>query len=350
MSKESKYTKIARAVTPLVARGAGFLYKSYMESKKAGKVKVRPASSSRAKPIAKSYKPRGYYDTPNAREYSRGNPRADVQLVHGKPDKRLSKSFVNQIKKSLAARNDYLITFPFQQSSAIGQCNYVAYDLANAVDLNVIQGYVTASAPTTLKYTLMERSQTLNCTNMSSGQMFMRVYDISLRHDLPVSETSLQNLVTSGFSDAATNTSVITATSIGGTLFDNPRFVAYCKVNSVKILEFAPGQAQILALHDNQSKVVNGEIMRNTDLVEVAGISRALILQIWGQAVDDSVNPTTVQSTDKCRMTVIASKKYTYTWMADTSVTTSYSSTLGSVIIPQYIEPLTGAVITDSQG
>lgn len=269
------------------------------------------------------------------------DPKKNMVIRHGS-QMQMSKDFIRKVRQAVSSVNTYQLVTPSAILSPIGQCIYSFTTLNQCSDLLAIAALIP-STNNTQKYTLLDSEVDCNITNQSSGQAYLRVYEVIPRHDCPGALGNVLAPLYQGFTDTGY---AANSTNINSTAFQSPQFTTWYKILKVRTIEFAPGQNMKLTLKDLKSRVINLEHLQTT--AYLAGVMRSFVFQQWGQAVNDSVTKTNV-STDATKFDFVFTSRYHYTYTPDTTNTVTNAGTLGTVNVAEYIQPLTGAVITDTE-
>nr|WAE42999.1 MAG: capsid protein [Cressdnaviricota sp.] len=271
--------------------------------------------------------------------WSPAAPQKSLVFSHGRKLK-VNQKFQRKVRQAIQQINTYQYSATACSIGSIGQCLYSNGDLNKVTDLAAILALVTGNNNTT-KYQLLDSQMDINITNQSSGQAFLRIYEVVPRHDVPSALGSTVAIMNTGFTD---NGYTANNTNLNSTLFQSTSFCNWFKILKVRTLEFAPGQCKKISLINRRSKVINAEHLFSTGYL--TGLHKGLMFQQWGQAVNDSVNKTNV-STDGTKFDMVYTLRYHYSWMTPTTNAISNTTALSTVNTAEYIQPLTGAVITD---
>nr|WAE42187.1 MAG: capsid protein [Cressdnaviricota sp.] len=121
----------------------------------------------------------------------------------------------------------------------------------------------------TNKIVVRDLVQRCRVTNMSTGPCILYAYRVRARRDLSVgaSINGITNILSAGYGDAlagtasgdAVYTSPMSVTSLLATPYDNPRFVATCKILSCRRKEMPPGTAVTFKVSARKPRIINNE-------------------------------------------------------------------------------------------
>jgi hypothetical protein len=264
-----------------------------------------------------------------------------LEMVHGKRAEKFSSYYIASLRKALASPNYFNLQTSLNQPTTAGLGYYTPYLLTSTADMLSINGYVAAASAN--RFSISNAKLSLTISNATNSNCFVRLYEFVLRHDIPSALTSIQNLVqTLGWPDGLTSSTKIQVTDVNGTLFNNPKFIAYCKVEKVRVLEFAPGQQQLVELIDNEPHNCLSEILTSSPMIGIRGVTRGIVIQQWGGLCNDSVTPTIV-TTSPTSLDFMANYRYEYTWMSDVTYSSNSTNNLGTIAaVAETENPLTG--------
>lgn len=296
--------------------------------------------------------------------FANGSLRESVHFNHGRKPRKVSNKARHRLLSAIVPVSRDVQQVASQLTVAsYGQCSYGAYHLGLIEDYYNIFANDAGLNLTNSKCMLRSQRQALEICNMSNTSCYLRVYDYIYRHDLPsyntsgsfISSPSQWNtvMIINGF---AVGGSVIASTTLSGNVYANNTFTSYCKVVKQRLIELSPGQVIKLDQSDNKPKSLNANIVGHTlygggnpACFAMRGFSRGLLLQLWGQPVDDQSNATLV-STDKCKLSIIQKTIYEYQWISDTSPNSYLSvNSLGAVATAQSINELADGLIASIQ-
>jgi hypothetical protein len=187
------------------------------------------------------------------------------------------------------------------------------------------------STPAVTSVSVRSYFQETHFTNASSVPVVMKLYDCFCRRDIPVntvsssintiltSSVSKTALIPSGFVTASVNT-------IGYTPYQNHEFVRYFKIGKTRSMVLQPGGVTRYRMR-RKKPFRYDNIIGSTDLILARkGVTRCLLLQAYGTPTNDS-KTTTLVSTDPVKINRVTTTRFTYTYIIDSSMSTSASGT-----------------------
>lgn len=345
-TKYNKYAQIAHGAYKI----GKSLYNKYKSSKSTA-LKNRP----RMKRPYKGRKSRGEKGTAS------GTIREQMTFNHGHPDHLLKGRRRRAIIESITPVNNALVQQSTQiTNTSFGQTTWAVYHLGLSNDYADILNSDSQLNQKSSKFVLRSQQQELEMTNMSNTSCYIRVYDYVYRHDLPAYNSSgafitttaqwFNALITNGFANAVNS---VGYTTLSSNIYDDPTFCSFCKVVKQRLIELSPGQTIKVNQFDRTSKSINANVVGtnlygNSPYYAMKGFSRGLLLQVWGQVVDDQTS-STLCSTDKVKVSVIQKIKYEYQWVLDSNPSSYLMiNSLGAVAAAQSINELADGVINST--
>nr|WAE42592.1 MAG: capsid protein [Cressdnaviricota sp.] len=292
--------------------------------------------SQKSRPRASGFKKKGNSGTKGVKVAGKTPQsiftRKTLNYVHGsKPKPVMSEHKLSLLKRALAAPNFYNIEYPGAQTiNTDGQTNWSCFDFALNTDMAAISGFVNSST-IAVRWTLNEWQGEVTISNNTNHTMFARVYEIEPRWDFPLQMVSPLNLATAqGWPDPSTAGGKIPEYAVSATIFQNPKFVAYMKVNSTRLIELPAGQTQVLRIAQNTPKSVLGERTQTNSLYGMQGFMKSLLVQQWGNQVED-LTGTFATNYASGALDFLWRVKYNYTFVSDSTQNSNYSDGLVTI-------------------
>lgn len=230
-------------------------------------------------------------------------------------------------------------------TSAIGQQVYTqAASMFTPTDLTAMFNLVHASVLTRLYFE--SAYQEVMIANPLNTSLRIKIYDVECKRDIGAVAggggnmgtplLTLLNTLGDLSGGAAADFKVI-----GTTPFDNPVFMEYYKIAKVTNLLLGGGQEHVHVVTAHPNKVLDSTIPEYSPY-GIQGLTKYVMLQIFGMPANDSTTKTQV-STTATRTSYISNTTYRYaqpeetalTWNAGTQLPTSF--TVGANVEEDYV-------------
>lgn len=281
-----------------------------------------------------------------------GPIREPVSNVFGghRPDKPspAQKLFARRVEEVLFPENSTSSVTNTQLTASIGQCGWIAFNLGLVGDYEACLGEAVGTTSINQKILICSQNFSLNITSMTNENSYLRYYVLEPRYDL-TDQFNLLSGINSGFADSGApvnGDAKQVNTDLSSTLYENVRMMSLFKVLKDKTIEMEAGQSQKINLENNHSFVYNHEIQVATGSHYTALKGHKtlfLVMQCWGQTVDDSVNPALV-STGSVKFSIIETQRINYRYCNPTfGIHGKVATSLGAVAIAEAINEETGA-------
>ena len=216
-----------------------------------------------------------------------GTGSASTGRKHGKRAKAISQRLSTAIYAAQVPTTSWLQQSFANTVSAQNQCTYKVFEMGNAVDIANIQAVAgNYSAAHTGRMVIKDATMTVNLMNQESLSANVRIYEYVCRRDLPQSQGSTQTLVNNGFDDDSL-ANQITATTVGGTLFNCGIFCSYMKILNVRDVTLLSGKTLRLSMSSLSPKTINGLTFNTADCSAIGRYTRGFVVQQSGKLVDD---------------------------------------------------------------
>lgn len=134
----------------------------------------------------------------------------------------------------------------------------------------------------------------LTISNGTNTPVWVRVHKLIPRKDIPLSETSIQNVVTTGFTDLGLAAAVGGYVNPGISLYDNRKAVGYFKIVSGKQFLLPVQGVKVMQMSYGIWKKFLRDVVVNTDYCATKGVSRAWFVETTGPPSNDSVTSSAV--------------------------------------------------------
>lgn len=275
-----------------------------------------------------------------ARATNDGQP---MQIAIGRPQRRTARRvgrFRNRVVNAITPVHKWGITDWGLATANDGECRYFIAS-SQLLATGDRRGMATLSGASvsdedTTRYIIKDMSLTTQISNASTQSVYVRVYYMSARRDVPTDNTSAAELgetvntasnpsigrLYTGFLDnALPNTQTVTDLSL--TLFSNPYICSYFKIKKVETYQMAPGANKEFKINVNKPRYINNEVFADTQYPRGAPL---LVFQMWGSV--GSVPVVGNVSTTLARVNFVTKRLYNYQYVSPNRSRVSHSDNL----------------------
>jgi len=250
----------------------------------------------------------------------------------------VSKTFQKKVFMS-SVQPEIFTSISSFRALAYGATSEIVFFSINTVsDLEDIEQFISSSTP--VKFALDHSSLLTNITSATNVPIRGRIYDLTLRRDIPNGQTPLSIFAT-GLSEVNTG-GVYTKQSVNDldvTLFDSGKFTSYFKIDSVKPFELDPGSSCPLNIHVS-SKSINTEIVNESQTYALRGLTKFVALQFWGTNIQQALSANVTSG--PVELSFIETRKFKFRNNTAAKVT-YHSNTLPALTTLNMVNTDTGA-------
>jgi len=227
------------------------------------------------------------------------------------PPQFLSGNGTTQITASLGLQNIANVTSYYKPSDILNQFN-LFYSSSESGSNRIFLDSLDS------KITLYNAENTTTCVN---------IYDIVFRKDSSNSQiNNPANTIVQGTTDTA-NTASTDYKDIGYSIFTNPRFTEFYKVEKVTTLYLQAGETHTHSVHIKPHRVIDHEGDLWTTYGH-GGLTRFVMVVLSGATLVSDSSDTTKISTSPCTLNCMYEYKYTFHALASTTQNTEMVNTL----------------------
>jgi len=276
-----------------------------------------------------------------------------ISKAIGRQPSKLSRNMESKIRDMLQPANHHVIENSGNVSIGNGRTVYTHFEMMNATDIDdVIAQSSTVANKYNGKLNIQNASMHVMLRNQTTNLMTFRIYQTVCRRDLPDKietapgsgvevDATTQAVIDYGFQYQQTH--AIQNSSIGGTLFQNPLFCSYYKIQKVQTVQLGAGKCLNLSLSNLKARTINPLVYNASDGDVLAGLTRTLVVQCIGSLVGSEGHSSSA-TTGFVNFDYMVSRKYAYNQPYWGQAKNTLSTNVPQPDTPQYhINEYTGA-------